>query len=90
MANSFEQYRMAGAIARQMLAEAAANSWNVPPSEISIAAGRISHASGLTGAFGDFAEAASRLAVPTTAPLKDASKFTFIGKTFKRLDTEQR
>jgi isoquinoline 1-oxidoreductase beta subunit len=88
IANSWEQYRMAGAIARHMLREAAAKAWNVPAGEITIAAGRIGHASGKSGTFGEFAEAASLLEVPKDVPLKEASQFTYIGKSFKRLDTE--
>ena len=37
IANSFEQYRKAGATARVMLIEAAAKEWNVPASEITVA-----------------------------------------------------
>jgi isoquinoline 1-oxidoreductase subunit beta len=88
IANSFLQYRQAGAVARAMLIAAAAAAWGVPASEIVVAKGRLSHKSGKSGALGDFAEAASKLEVPKDAPLKNASDFVYIGKTFKRLDTE--
>ena len=88
IANSFLQYRQAGAVARVMLIAAAAAAWGVPATEIVVAKGVLSHKSGKSGALGDFAEAASKLEVPKDAPLKNASDFVYIGKTFKRLDTE--
>jgi isoquinoline 1-oxidoreductase subunit beta len=88
IANSFLQYRQAGAVARAMLIAAAAAVWGVPAGEIVVAQGVLSHKSGKSGALGDFAESASKLEVPKDAPLKSASDFAYIGRTFKRLDTE--
>jgi isoquinoline 1-oxidoreductase beta subunit len=88
IANSFTQYRKAGAVARAMLTAAAAAAWGVPATEIVVAAGVLSHKSGRSGSFGEFAESAAALDVPKDAPLKDAADFVFIGKSFKRLDTE--
>src|SRR6516164_8955392 len=45
IANSFTQYRKAGAIARVMLTTAAAAAWGVPATEIVVAAGVLSHKS---------------------------------------------
>jgi isoquinoline 1-oxidoreductase beta subunit len=88
VANSFEQYRKAGAIARTLLVQAAAAAWSVPAEEITIAAGVLSHPSGKSGGHGDFVGAAAGLPVPADAPLKDSAQFVHIGKSFKRLDTE--
>src|SRR6516164_1518172 len=44
IANSYEQMRKAGAAARAMLVEAAAQSWRVPPTEITIERGILRHA----------------------------------------------
>jgi len=88
MANSFDQYRQAGAVARAMLVAAAAQAWSVPASEIEIAGGTLSHASGKSGTFGDFAEAAGKLDVPAKAPMKAAADYRLIGKNVHRLDTE--
>ena len=88
MANSFEQYREAGAVARAMLVAAAAEAWGVPASEIVVASGVLSHKSGRKGAFGEFAEAAAKLAVPSHVPLKAPAQFDLIGKKVHRLDTE--
>jgi isoquinoline 1-oxidoreductase beta subunit len=90
IANSFLQYRKAGAIARLMLTQAAAAAWGVPVAEIAVARGALTHSSGRSGTLGEFAEKAATLDVPKDAPLKDASDFTYIGKGFKRLDTESK
>ncbi|MGO4739696.1 molybdopterin cofactor-binding domain-containing protein [Bosea sp. 2KB_26] len=89
IANSWEQMRKAGATARAMLVQAAAQAWKVPASEIKVEAGILSHASGKQGRFGEFAEAASKLAVPENVPLKPASAYRLIGKEgkVKRLDS---
>lgn len=87
MANSWEQYRKAGAAARMMLASAAAKEWGVPVGEVTVADGKISHASGKSAGFGDFAAKAAAEPVPTEIALKDAKDFVYIGKHFPRLDT---
>lgn len=88
IANSFEQMRHAGATARAMLVQAAATAWHVPASEITVKAGVLSHASGKEAKFGEFAEAASALAVPETVTLKDPKDFTLIGKVAPRKDSK--
>src|SRR5690606_7048222 len=91
IANSFEQMRKAGATARALLVQAAAESWNVKPEEIAIERGVIWHAgTSKEGRFGDFVEAAMKLKVPADAPLKESADFTYIGKSdagVKRLDS---
>jgi isoquinoline 1-oxidoreductase beta subunit len=87
IANSYEQLRMAGATARAMLVAAAAQSWNVPASELSVSKGVVTHAaSGRKAEFGQLAESAAKLPVPENVPLKDPAKFNLIGKTAPRLD----
>jgi isoquinoline 1-oxidoreductase beta subunit len=89
MANSYEQMRKAGAAARAMLVEAAAQSWRVPAGEISVERGVLRHAkSNRQGRFGQFAAAAAKLPVPSDPPLKDPSKFRLIGRegAVKKLD----
>src|SRR5206468_8299662 len=46
LANSFEQYRQAGAAARAMLVSAAAQKWNIGAESIRVKEGVITHASG--------------------------------------------
>ena len=62
MANSFEQYRQAGAAARAMLVAAAAERWKVPSDAIQVKNGVVSHASGKKATFGELADAASKQA----------------------------
>ena len=53
IANSYEQMRKAGATARAMLVEAAAQAWRVPAGEITVERGVLRHASsGRRGRFG--------------------------------------
>lgn len=87
IANSFEQLRRAGATARAMLVAAAAAEWKVPPGEITVSKGVVSHAaSNRQATFGELAQAAARQMPPTDVTLKDPSEFTLIGKNVPRLD----
>ena len=90
IANSFEQYRRAGATARAMLIEAAAKEWNVPASEISVADGVLRHSSGKSSEFGAFAQAAATLAVPKDVALKSPDKWVHIGKDQPRVDVKMK
>ncbi len=80
IANSFLQYRGAGATARAMLVLAAAEAWHVPASEIRTSKSTLTHASGRRATYGEMAAAASRQTPPDNPPLKSATQFTFIGK----------
>lgn len=81
MANAHQQMRQAGAAARAMLVAAAAAQWKVSAKSITVENGTIRHAaSGRTAGFGEFAEAASRQAVPADVPLKKPEQFRLIGK----------
>ena len=79
MANSFMQYRQAGAAARDMLVRAAAEAWGVEASTITVKDGMLS-AGDKTAGFGKFVNAAAKLTPAKEPVLKDASKFTLIGK----------
>lgn len=88
IANSFLQYRQAGAAARDMLVRAAAKAWGVPAGEISVAKGVLSHGSGKTAPFGEFTAAAARLSPVEKPKLKDPKDFTLIGnETLPRKDS---
>ena len=85
---SWEPLRKAGAAARVMLLEAAAQEWNVDKSECRAENGAILHAATkrqLT--YGSLAAAAAKLRVPQDVPLKDPRQFQVIGQPAKRLDT---
>ena len=88
MANSYMQYRTAGAAAREMLISAAAKTWDVDPSGLSIVEGMIT-GTGQSASIGDFVEAASQLDAPAEPTLKDASEFRLIGNAdVRRLDSK--
>ncbi len=59
IANSFEQYRQAGAAARAMLVAAAAKQWKVAPESIVVKSGVLTHSSGKRATFGQLAAAAA-------------------------------
>jgi isoquinoline 1-oxidoreductase beta subunit len=85
---SHDYVRKGGAAARMMLVQAAANQWNVPVSELTVASGVITHkASKRSTTFGKVSEAAAKLDVPKDVPLKDPKDWKVIGKPLKRLDT---
>ena len=88
---SHEYVRKGGAAARMMLVQAAANDWKVPVSECAAANSTITHKpSGKKVSFGQVADAASRLPVPTEIALKDPKNWKVIGKPMKRLDTRDK
>ena len=60
IANSFQQYRQAGAMAKQLLIEAAAEKWKVPASEIVANNGVLKHSSGKSAKFGELAGDAAK------------------------------
>ncbi|TMH23420.1 MAG: xanthine dehydrogenase family protein molybdopterin-binding subunit [Betaproteobacteria bacterium] len=88
MANSFDQYRQAGAAARAMLVAAAAEQWKLPPQSIRVKNGVVFHASGKKATFGALADAAARQPVPQNPKLKDAKDFVYIGKRVPRTDSK--
>ena len=88
LANSYEQYRLAGASARAMLVAAAAKQWGVKAGEIKVSKGVVSHASGKSATLGELAVKAAEESVPAKPGLKDAKDFVYIGKTFPRVDSK--
>ncbi len=87
LANSWEQLRRAGATARAMLVEAAAQEWSVPAAEIIVDRGVVSHPpSGRQATFGELASKAATLTPPTQVTLKDPKDFKLVGKVVRRVD----
>jgi isoquinoline 1-oxidoreductase beta subunit len=85
---SWDPLRKAGAMACQMLLEAAAARWNVPVGQLRAENGTILNT--MTNArltYGSVAEAASKLDIMPRAYLKDPTTFKLIGKSIPRLDT---
>ncbi|MEM8755052.1 MAG: molybdopterin cofactor-binding domain-containing protein, partial [Pseudomonadota bacterium] len=85
IANSFEQYRRAGATAKALLKAAAAEKWGVAPGDVSIEGGVVS-AGDRTASFGDLAGEAAELPVPEEVALKAPEEWIYIGKEFPRVD----
>ena len=78
IANSFQQYRAAGAAARELLVSAAAEVWGVEASAIEVRDGRLSAGSN-SGHFGEFVERALGF-IPSDQPrLKTPDQFRLIG-----------
>ena len=88
IANSWDQLRNAAAAARRMLVQAAAQEWAVEPSEVRVADGQISGPAGQSASFGELAEKAATVPIPSDIQPKSASEYRLIGtgKT-RRLDT---
>jgi isoquinoline 1-oxidoreductase beta subunit len=88
---SYNSLRKAGASAREMLIQAAAQQWGVDKSNCRAENSTvINTATNARLTYGGLAEAASKLPVPTTVALKDPSQFRLIGKPMKRLDTHDK
>jgi isoquinoline 1-oxidoreductase subunit beta len=84
---SWQGLRMAGATARRMLREAAAEAWQVPVEEIIAEMGVLYHRnSGKSAGYGEMASAAAKLPVPEEVELKDVKDFKIIGTSRKNVD----
>jgi isoquinoline 1-oxidoreductase subunit beta len=80
--------RKAGASARAMLVQAAAQQWQVEPASCTTSNGEVIHSeSGRKLSYGALAQAASSETPPKDVALKDPNNFVLIGKPLKRLDT---
>lgn len=83
---SFGQMREAGAMARAMLVNAAAQQWKVDPSSCRTENGMVISGSH-KARYGELADAAAKLKAPEKVALKDPSKWKLIGKPTRRLDS---
>lgn len=88
---SWDVLRSAGATARLMLINAAASRWNVRPDSCEAKRGVVTHIqSGRSLDYAMLIDDAQRQTVPEVVPLKDRSKFTIIGKPWRRIDTQDK
>jgi isoquinoline 1-oxidoreductase beta subunit len=85
MANSFDQYRQAGAVVRAMIVAAAASEWGLPASEIKITDGVVSGGSN-SATFGALSALAAAQEPPTDVTLKSPQDWVYIGKGFPRVE----
>jgi isoquinoline 1-oxidoreductase subunit beta len=88
--NSIKMYwkplRNAGASARQMLIEAAAQTWGVPAAEITTKGGVLSHLSGKTAKYGEMASKAVTIPVPKDVKLKAIKDFSIVSTSKKNAE----
>lgn len=85
--SAWTDLRQAGAAARAMLVQAAANQWNLLASALRTQSGSVFAPDGRRATYGDLAAAASAVAPPTNPqPLKNPDQFAIIGKPTKTAD----
>ena len=85
---TWDPMRKAGAAAREMLISAAALEWSVARTSCKAENGTVTHAaSNRRATYGELANRAATLPVPTDVPLKQAKDYKIVGKAIPRLDT---
>lgn len=87
--SSWESFRKAGATARHMLIEAAAQTWNVNAAECYADKGFVYHKpSGKKLGYGELASKAATIPAPAEVKLKDAKDYKLIGTRVRNTDTK--
>jgi isoquinoline 1-oxidoreductase subunit beta len=87
--SEFDRYRQAGATARAMLVQAAAQRFGVSPADCRTERGVVI-AGNKRARYGELAEAAAKLPAPKNVSLKDSKNWKLIGKPTLRLDTPEK
>ena len=83
----WDPLRKAGAAVKLMLQQAAAQRWGIPVEECSAESGYIYRKnSSLKLSYGELAEAAGKLVIPSNPPLKNFEDYNLVGKPIQRLD----
>jgi isoquinoline 1-oxidoreductase beta subunit len=85
---TWDPMRKAGAAAREMLISAAALQWGVARASCKAENGAVLHAaSNRRATYGELANQAATLPIPTDVPLKTAKDYKIVGKPIPRIDT---
>jgi isoquinoline 1-oxidoreductase beta subunit len=85
--SAWKDLREAGATARVLLVQAAANKWDLPAERLRTASGFVIAPDGRKLGYGELAEAAAALDPPKTPPaLKSPDRFKIVGKPTKTVD----
>jgi isoquinoline 1-oxidoreductase beta subunit len=87
--SEFDRYRQAGALARALLIQAAAQRFGVSPADCRTENGVVI-AGSKRARYGELADTAAGLPAPKTVPLKDPKDWKLIGKPTRRLDTPEK
>ncbi|MBW8454800.1 MAG: molybdopterin-dependent oxidoreductase [Pseudomonas sp.] len=85
--SNWEPLRQAGAAARLLLIQAAAQRWQLGADQLRAENRRVLGPDGQSLGYGELVEDATKLPVPEDIPLKPADQFRLIGKPTRRLDT---
>ncbi len=85
---SWGPLRRAGATARWMVREAAAQRWGLPAGDLETREGRVIAPDGSELTYGELATDAAALEAPEDVEVKDPSEFRLIGRSLPRLDVE--
>jgi isoquinoline 1-oxidoreductase beta subunit len=87
-----QQYvREGGALARELLIQAAAERWDVPSDQCWARDSVITHEpSGKTLRYGEVAQRAAELEMPAEVQLKDPAEWRLVGHSVARLDTQDK
>jgi isoquinoline 1-oxidoreductase beta subunit len=89
MVDAFDKIRVAGAAARAVLLQAAAERWGTTPERLGTADGFVvDPENGRRLAYQDLAEAAAAIEPPSDPPLKDRSAWRYLGRSMPRVDME--
>lgn len=83
---AWEPLREAGATAKWLLREAAAQRWGIVAPQVEMSDGKAIHPDGTTLGYGQLATAAAAIPLPESVELKDPSEFRIIGTSPNRLD----
>jgi isoquinoline 1-oxidoreductase subunit beta len=83
----WERLAQAGAAARQMLRQAAAQIWKIDPAACRTSQGQAVHPDGRTLGYGKLAARAAKLQVPKQIRLKNPAHYKLIGHPIHRLDS---
>ena len=87
VAEAYDKLRTAGAQARTMLVQAAAQKWNVDAADCRAQNGSVHGPKGKKATYGQLADAASKLPVPKEVMLKEHKDSRYVGKPVRRIDT---
>jgi isoquinoline 1-oxidoreductase beta subunit len=86
MQSEFEKLRKMGASARELLRQAAANTWKISIEECRATKGTVVNKSGEVLTYAALVQEAGKLSPPENPPLKKREEFSIIGKPIARKD----